>query len=130
MSLGPIEIIVIGFPENRFTGEIVPALTDLVEAGFVRIVDLVFVTKDDDGTVSALELNELDDIRLRRVHHARRRSSTASSARRTSRTSASSSSRARRSRCSSSSTCGRRASRTRWPTPAACSSTRSASPAT
>ena len=60
MSLGPIEIIVVGFPENQFTGEIVPALTDLVEAGFVRIVDLVFVTKDDDGTVAAVELNELD----------------------------------------------------------------------
>ena len=61
MSLGPIEIIVIGFPENRFTGEIVPALTDLVGAGFVRIVDLVFVTKDDDGEVAAVELNELDE---------------------------------------------------------------------
>jgi uncharacterized membrane protein len=60
MSLGPIEIIVVGFPENQFTGEIVPALTDLVEAGIVRIVDLVFITKDDDGTVAALELNELD----------------------------------------------------------------------
>ena len=61
MSLGPIEIIVVGFPENQFTGEIVPALTDLVESGIVRIVDLVFIAKDDDGTVAALELNELDD---------------------------------------------------------------------
>jgi uncharacterized membrane protein len=61
MSLGPIEIIVVGFPENQFTGEIVPALTDLVESGIVRIVDLVFIAKDDDGTVAAVELNELDD---------------------------------------------------------------------
>jgi len=61
MSLGPIEIIVVGFPENQFTGEIVPALTDLVEAGTVRIVDLVFVAKDVDGTVAAVELNELDE---------------------------------------------------------------------
>ncbi len=61
MSLGPIEMIIVGFPENRFTGEITPALNDLVESGLVRIVDLVFITKDDDGTVSALELNELDD---------------------------------------------------------------------
>ena len=61
MSLGPIEIIVVGFPENQFTGEIVPALTDLVDAGIVRIVDLVFIAKDDDGTVAAIELNELDD---------------------------------------------------------------------
>ena len=61
MSLGPIEIIVVGFPENQFTGEIAPALADLVESGIVRIVDLVFITKDDDGEVAALGLNELDD---------------------------------------------------------------------
>lgn len=61
MGLGPIEIIVVGFPENRFTGEIAPALGDLVESGIVRIVDLVFIAKDDDGTVAAIELNELDD---------------------------------------------------------------------
>jgi len=61
MSLGPIEIIVVGFPENRFTGEIAPALADLVESGIVRIVDLVFITKDDAGEVAALELNELDE---------------------------------------------------------------------
>ena len=61
MSLGPIEIIVVGFPENQFTGEIAPALADLVESGIVRIVHLVCITKDDDGEVAALELNELDD---------------------------------------------------------------------
>jgi uncharacterized membrane protein len=61
MSLGPIEVIVVGFPENQFTGEIAPALADLVESGVVRIVDLVFITKDDDGEVAALELNELDE---------------------------------------------------------------------
>ena len=61
MSLGPIEIIVVGFPENEFTGEIAPALADLVESGIVRVVDLVFIAKDDDGNVAAVELNELDD---------------------------------------------------------------------
>lgn len=60
MSLGPIEILVVGFPENNFTGEIAPALAELVEQGIVRVVDLVFVTKDDDGNVAAVELNELD----------------------------------------------------------------------
>lgn len=60
MSLGPIEIIVVGFPENQFTGEIAPALADLVESGIVRIVDLVFIAKDEAGDVAALELNELD----------------------------------------------------------------------
>ena len=51
MSLGPIEIIVVGFPENQFTGEIAPALANLVESGIVRIVDLVFITKDEAGDV-------------------------------------------------------------------------------
>ena len=60
MSLGPIEIIVVGFPENDFTGEIAPALADLVESGIVRVVDLVFIAKDDNGDVAAVELNELD----------------------------------------------------------------------
>ena len=60
MSLGPIEMIVVGFPENQFTGEIAPALADLVESGIVRVVDLVFIAKDDDGNVAAVELNELD----------------------------------------------------------------------
>lgn len=61
MSLGPIEILVVGFPDNEFTGEIVPALTDLIERGTIRLVDLVFVAKDVDGEVVALEVNELDD---------------------------------------------------------------------
>jgi uncharacterized membrane protein len=60
-TLGPVEIAVIGFPENNFTGEIAPAIADLVEAGTVSILDLVFITKDEDGSVTGVELNELDD---------------------------------------------------------------------
>lgn len=48
-SLGPIELIVIGFPENRFTGEISDALMDLVDRGLVRIIDLAVVIKDAGG---------------------------------------------------------------------------------
>ncbi|MFM8304661.1 MAG: DUF6325 family protein [Actinomycetota bacterium] len=61
MGLGPIEMIVVGFPENEFTGEIAPALADLVESGIIRLVDLVFITKDAAGDVAALEVHELDD---------------------------------------------------------------------
>src|SRR5262249_55661906 len=61
MSLGPIELFVVGFPENRFTGEIAPALADLVESGTIRGVDLLFITKDADGNVESFEINELDD---------------------------------------------------------------------
>ena len=60
-TLGPVEIAVIGFPENKFTGEIAPAIADLVEAGTVSILDLVFITKDEDGSVTGVELNEVDD---------------------------------------------------------------------
>ena len=57
----PVELAVIEFPGSQFNGEIVPALAQLVEDGIVRILDLVFVRKDVDGTVTALEISELDD---------------------------------------------------------------------
>jgi len=59
MELGPVEYIVIGFPGNHFKGEIVPAMAELVEGGLIRILDLVFVKKNSDGTVQALELSDL-----------------------------------------------------------------------
>jgi uncharacterized membrane protein len=61
MSYGPIELFVIGFEGNRFNGEVAPALVDLVDRGIVRIIDLLFVTKDEAGEVVGLELAELDD---------------------------------------------------------------------
>src|SRR5260370_8158551 len=61
MSLGPVELLVVEFPGNQFKGEIVPALKELVEKQMIRIVDFVFVRKEADGTVSSLELNQLDD---------------------------------------------------------------------
>ena len=60
MSIGPIEYIVVGFPGNKFKGEIVPALAELVENGTIRILDLVFFLKDEDGNVAAVELADLD----------------------------------------------------------------------
>jgi hypothetical protein len=60
MSIGPVEYMVVAFPGNRFTGEIAPALADLVESETIRIIDLAFVSKDADGNVAALELSDLD----------------------------------------------------------------------
>jgi hypothetical protein len=60
-SLGPVEIAVIAFPGNKFTGEIAPALADLVSSGTVSILDLVFVSKDADGNVTGVELSDVDD---------------------------------------------------------------------
>jgi uncharacterized membrane protein len=61
VRMGPVELFVIAFPENRFTGEIAPALADLVESRTIRVVDLVFVTKDAAGDVLGFELSTLDD---------------------------------------------------------------------
>jgi uncharacterized membrane protein len=61
-DLAPVEYIVIDFPGNRFDGSIVPALVDLVDKRTVRILDLVFVKKDDDGTVDCFEFDQLDEL--------------------------------------------------------------------
>lgn len=61
MSLGPVELLVVKFPGNQFKGEIVPALEELVENGTIRVIDLLFARKDADGSVTVIELNDLDD---------------------------------------------------------------------
>ncbi|WP_175609282.1 DUF6325 family protein [Streptacidiphilus griseoplanus] len=58
-DLGPIDYLVVEFPGNRMTGEGLPLLLDLVDRGIIRVLDLVFVRKDRDGSVSVLEANEL-----------------------------------------------------------------------
>ncbi len=60
MEIGPVDYMVVAFPGNKFRGEIGPAIADLVDSGTIRIIDLAFVSKDEDGEVVALELTELD----------------------------------------------------------------------
>ena len=60
-ELGPVDWIVVEFPGSRFNGEIVPALVDLVQRDLVRVLDLLVLKKDDDGTLEAFELSDLDD---------------------------------------------------------------------
>ena len=50
----------VSFPGNQFSGEIAPALSELVEAKLIRVIDLVFVAKDADGDVVAIELSDVD----------------------------------------------------------------------
>jgi uncharacterized membrane protein len=59
-EIGPIDYLVLEFPGNQMTGEAFPLLVDLVDKELVRILDLVFVRKDDDGSVVGLELKDLD----------------------------------------------------------------------
>jgi hypothetical protein len=52
---------VVKFPGNQFKGEIAPALTELVESGTIRVIDILFVNKDADGKIEIVEINDLDD---------------------------------------------------------------------
>jgi Family of unknown function (DUF6325) len=59
--LGPIDILALEFPGNRFKGEILRNLYEQVEAGTIRIIDLLIVTKSETGRVVTLELHELGE---------------------------------------------------------------------
>lgn len=58
-EMGPIDYIVVEFPGNRMTGEGLPLLVDLVDRGVIRILDLMFVRKEEDGSVVGLEIADL-----------------------------------------------------------------------
>ena len=55
---GPIDFVLLEFPRDRLTGEAAQALLDLIEAGTVRLYDLMVVSKDMDGNVEVIEMNE------------------------------------------------------------------------
>src|SRR5215207_6005774 len=59
-EMGPIDYIVVEFPGSKMTGEGFPLLVDLVDRGIIRIIDLVFVTKDLDGSVRGIAIADLD----------------------------------------------------------------------
>lgn len=59
-DIGPVEYLIVGFPGSQFRGEIAPALADLVDAGTIRIIDIAFASKDENGEIAAFELNDLD----------------------------------------------------------------------
>ncbi|MDT0386264.1 DUF6325 family protein [Streptomyces dubilierae] len=60
-DMGPVDYLVVEFPGSRMTGEGLPLLVDLVERGVIRILDLVFVRKDTDGSVMVVELREMGE---------------------------------------------------------------------
>ena len=59
MAFGPIEMLMIRFPGTEIGDDLAPALTELVEDGLIHIVDLLFIRKDAEGTVSVYELSDL-----------------------------------------------------------------------
>ncbi|WP_426367876.1 DUF6325 family protein [Streptomyces sp. E-08] len=58
-EIGPIDYVVVEFPGSRMTGEGFQLLIDLVDRGLIRILDLMFIRKDEDGSVTALEIADL-----------------------------------------------------------------------
>ncbi len=60
MASGPVDVVIIGFPGNKFTGRIAPALMELVESNTIRVLDLLFVTKDAAGVTTAIDIQDLD----------------------------------------------------------------------
>jgi uncharacterized membrane protein len=60
MGVGPIDVVIIGFPGNKFSGQIAPAIMELVESGTIRVIDLLFVMKDADGVVLTIDAADLD----------------------------------------------------------------------
>ena len=64
-ELGPIDIVVIGFPADApMTGEAAPLLVDLVDRGIIRVFDVLFVTKGEDGTVAGFTIDGIDQGRI------------------------------------------------------------------
>ncbi|HUJ05308.1 MAG TPA: DUF6325 family protein [Streptosporangiaceae bacterium] len=55
-SVGPVDVAVVAFDGNTFSGDVASAMADLQASGVVRVIDLAFVRKDADGRVSAVEL--------------------------------------------------------------------------
>jgi uncharacterized membrane protein len=64
MTLGPLDYLVVGFPGNQFKGEIAPAINEARKKGIIRLVDLVFIMKDETGATVTMELTDMpEDIK-------------------------------------------------------------------
>jgi Family of unknown function (DUF6325) len=59
-QMGPVDFLIVEFPGTRMTGKGLPLLVDLVDRGIIRVLDLVFVRKQTDGSVTAVALTDLD----------------------------------------------------------------------
>jgi len=62
LELGPVDIVVIGFPPDApKTGEAIPLFIDLVDRGIIRVLDVLMVQKDADGSVAGVEITDLGE---------------------------------------------------------------------
>jgi hypothetical protein len=64
-EFGPVDIVVIGFPAGApMTGDAIPLLLDLVDRGIIRVLDVLFVMENEDGTFSGFEAQDLEADRI------------------------------------------------------------------
>jgi hypothetical protein len=63
-ELGPVDYLIVEFPAgaSNFTGEMAKELLALVDAGTIRVIDILIITKDADGTVEAMELSDVGEL--------------------------------------------------------------------
>jgi hypothetical protein len=63
-ELGPVDYLVVEFPAgaSSFTGEMAAELVALVNAGTIRVIDVLILTKDEDGSVEAAELSDIEEL--------------------------------------------------------------------
>lgn len=63
-ELGPVDFLIVEFPagQSSFTGEIAKELVKLVDAGTIRLIDVLVLAKDENGDIEAIELEDLDDL--------------------------------------------------------------------
>ena len=63
-ELGPVDFVIVEFPEGHqhFTGEVIDELLKLVDAGTIRGIDILLLSKDADGSVDAIELEDVEDL--------------------------------------------------------------------
>jgi uncharacterized protein DUF6325 len=63
-SLGPVDYVIVEFPagKSNFTGEMAAELVRLVDAGTIRVIDVLILTKNEDGTVDAMELSDIEEL--------------------------------------------------------------------
>lgn len=60
-EMGPVDYIVVEWPGKQPTGEAAPLLLDLVDRGLIRILDLAFIAKGEDGSVAGIEISDLGE---------------------------------------------------------------------
>jgi Family of unknown function (DUF6325) len=63
-ELGPVDYVVVEFPAgaSNFTGEMAAELVALVDSGTIRLIDVLILTKNEDGTIDAMELSDIDEL--------------------------------------------------------------------